>query len=95
MGMRLDAALSRHKGVKNMEENVARILQMLQEGKVSVNEATTLISAVRGEQAAPPPPPPTEQAAKNEQDRWWKHNCSVPLWVWLWLIFCRPGRCRR
>ena len=78
-----------------MEENVNRILQMLQEGKLSVTEATTLIAAVRGEQTAPAASPPTEQAAQSDYDRWWKKNCPVPLWVWLWLIFSRPGRCRR
>jgi hypothetical protein len=78
-----------------MEENVARILQMLQEGKLTVNEATALIAAVRGEQAAPAAAPPTEKSERREYERWWKQNCPVPLWVWLWLIFCRPGRCRR
>jgi hypothetical protein len=32
-----------------MDENVMRVLQMLQEGKISAQEAETLIAALRGE----------------------------------------------
>ena len=35
-----------------MDENVMRVLQMLQDGKISANEAETLIAALRGESAA-------------------------------------------
>lgn len=35
-----------------MDENVMRVLQMLQEGKISAQEAETLIAALRGESAA-------------------------------------------
>ena len=78
-----------------MEENVARILQMLQEGKVSVQEATTLIAAVRGEHTAPAVPAPEEKSDKHDKDDWWRRGNPVPLWVWFWLLCCRPGRCRR
>ncbi len=37
-----------------MDENVMRVLQMLQDGKISASEAETLIAALRGESAAPP-----------------------------------------
>ena len=35
-----------------MDENVMRVLQMLQDGKISAQEAETLIAALRGEKAA-------------------------------------------
>ena len=73
-----------------MEENVARILQMLQEGKISVQEATSLIAAVRGEQAAPAS---EEKSEKRHRDNSW---CgSWPFWFWMWLLCCTPRRCRR
>lgn len=45
-----------------MDDNVMRILQLLQDGKISPQEAETLIAALRGE-AAPPP------AAEEKEDR--------------------------
>ncbi|HLJ54965.1 MAG TPA: DUF4097 family beta strand repeat-containing protein [Chthonomonadaceae bacterium] len=45
-----------------MDENVMRVLQMLQDGKISAQEAETLIAALRGEKAAP------EQKKEPEQD---------------------------
>lgn len=40
-----------------MDDNVLRVLQMLQEGKITAKEAESLIAALRGETTAPPPPP--------------------------------------
>ncbi len=41
------------------DENIARILKMLEEGKISASEAEKLLSALRAEpRPAPPPPPP-------------------------------------
>ncbi len=46
-----------------MDDNVLRVLQMLQEGKITAKEAESLIAALRGETSAPEPPissePPT------------------------------------
>jgi hypothetical protein len=74
-----------------MEENVARILQMLQEGKVTVQEATALIAAVRGEQAAPAS---EEKSEKRRRDNSWCGG-GWPFWFWMWLLCCTPRRCRR
>src|SRR5882757_10007493 len=38
-----------------MDDNVMRVLQMLQDGKISSQEAETLIAALRGESTAPKP----------------------------------------
>lgn len=79
-------------GEKDMEENVARILQMLQEGKINVQEATALIAAVRGEQAAPAADKPEKQEGWSEK----RHGGPPPwFWLWFWLLCCRPCRCRR
>jgi DUF4097 and DUF4098 domain-containing protein YvlB len=40
-----------------MDDNVLRVLQMLQEGKITAKEAESLIAALRGETTAPPSPP--------------------------------------
>ena len=49
-----------------MDENIMRVLQMLEEGKISASEAETLIAALRGETTASPsveePAPPEESA---------------------------------
>jgi DUF4097 and DUF4098 domain-containing protein YvlB len=44
-----------------MDDNVLRVLQMLQEGKITAKEAESLIAALRGETTSPvsPPEPPT------------------------------------
>ena len=50
-----------------MDENVMRVLQMLQEGKISAQEAETLIAALRGDKVTPdaqPEPTPPEGAKK-------------------------------
>ena len=49
-----------------MDENVLSILQMLQDGKVSAQEAETLIAALRGETVAGAEAPKTEEAAKEK-----------------------------
>lgn len=41
-----------------MDDHIARILKMLEDGKISAEDAEKLISAISREQAAPPPPPP-------------------------------------
>lgn len=82
-----------------MDENVARILQMLQDGKVNVQEATTLISAVRGEHAAASEASSASssegKSGKRDQDNGWRQGNPVPMWVWFWLLCCGPRRCRR
>lgn len=40
-----------------MDDNVLRVLQLLQEGVISAQEAESLIAALRGETPTPPPPP--------------------------------------
>lgn len=87
-----------------MEENVARILQMLQEGKITVQEATTLIASVRGEQAAPA----EEQTAKRKCKQHGRNGCppawlwlcllccrSPWAWLWLWLIYCAEAKAKK
>ena len=50
-----------------MDDNVLRVLQMLQEGKITAKEAESLIAALRGETTAPPSPPmPPEPPAPPE-----------------------------
>jgi DUF4097 and DUF4098 domain-containing protein YvlB len=48
-----------------MDENVVRVLQMLQDGKISSQEAEMLIAALRGESTAQPE---AESAKKEEKD---------------------------
>jgi DUF4097 and DUF4098 domain-containing protein YvlB len=40
-----------------MDDNVKQVLQMLQDGTISAQDAEMLIAALRGETKAPPPPP--------------------------------------
>ena len=47
-----------------MDENIMRVLQMLEEGKISAAEAETLIAALRGETTSPPKP---EEPATSEE----------------------------
>ncbi len=49
-----------------MDENVMRVLQMLQDGKISAQEAEMLIAALRGESASPSPGP-QEKETKEEK----------------------------
>jgi DUF4097 and DUF4098 domain-containing protein YvlB len=48
-----------------MDENVMRVLQMLQDGKISAQEAEMLIAALRGESASASPP---QEARKEEHE---------------------------
>lgn len=50
-----------------MDDNVMRVLQMLQDGKITAQEAETLIAALRGEKAGSDAkePPPAEESDKN------------------------------
>lgn len=66
-----------------MEENVARILQMVQEGKINVQEATALISAVRGDQTA------SDADRADRPRRKYRRNGGPPPWFWLCLFCCR------
>ncbi len=53
-----------------MDDNVLRVLQMLQEGKITAKEAESLIAALRGETTAPPTPPmPPEPPTPPEAPR--------------------------
>src|SRR5687767_5191750 len=54
-----------------MDENVMRVLQMLQEGKISATEAETLIAALRGESGASAAgtTKPEEKKAEGEENR--------------------------
>ena len=54
-----------------MDENIMRVLQMLQDGKVTAQEAETLIAALRGETTAPPKPeePPQPEAPVDEKEK--------------------------
>src|SRR4051812_7602668 len=50
-----------------MDDNVMRVLQMLQDGKITAQEAETLIAALRGEKAGSDPKeePKPEEGEKN------------------------------
>src|SRR5262245_5025071 len=63
--------LSQKKGFCLMDENGMRVLQMLQEGKISATEAETLIAALRGESAtaATGTAKPEEKKAEGEDNR--------------------------
>src|SRR5579871_1549841 len=50
-----------------MDENVMRVLQMLQDGKISAQEAETLIAALRGESTSPSSAKPKEEEKKEEK----------------------------
>ena len=53
-----------------MDDNVLRVLQMLQEGKITAKEAESLIAALRGETTASPTPPlPPEPPAPPESPK--------------------------
>lgn len=52
-----------------MDDNVMSVLKMLQEGKISAQEAETLIAALRGEAPPAEEEPKTEEAPKAEEDR--------------------------
>ncbi|HLK55566.1 MAG TPA: DUF4097 family beta strand repeat-containing protein [Chthonomonadaceae bacterium] len=52
-----------------MDENVMSVLQLLQDGKISAQEAETLIAALRGETAAPKTDKPKEEAKPAEKGR--------------------------
>lgn len=57
-----------------MDENVMRVLQMLQEGKISAQEAETLIAALRGEAPVAPgsettAETKTEDSVKKDEDK--------------------------
>lgn len=84
-----------------MDENVSRILQMVQEGKISVQEATALIAAVRGEQAvsADEKSEPSERRYKRRQNGpppwFWLclFGCRCPwLWLWFWLFYIAEAK---
>ena len=49
-----------------MDDNVLNVLQMLQDGKISAQEAETLIAALRGETVAGAAPPKTETPEKGK-----------------------------
>lgn len=49
-----------------MDDNVMRVLQMLQEGRITAQEAETLIAALRGEKAAPAEPEQQEPEEKQK-----------------------------
>lgn len=64
-----------------MNEEIARILQMLEDGKIGAEEAEKLIRAVRESQAAPPPPPPPpkqETRFGESTEDWWGF-CANPF----------------
>src|SRR5579862_4373477 len=50
-----------------MDENVMRVLQMLQDGKISSQEAEMLIAALRGESATQPDAEATKTEEKEEK----------------------------
>jgi hypothetical protein len=52
-----------------MDENVMQVLKMLQEGKISAQEAETLIAALRGETAAAEPADSPESAKTEKEDK--------------------------
>lgn len=78
-----------------MDDNISRILQMLQEGRINVREAATLIAAVRGEA------PQSEDATSAEKEQ--SACCTftfpyqgvlIPWWLLLLLLLPRRRRCR-
>ncbi|MCS6775887.1 MAG: hypothetical protein RMJ43_02340 [Chloroherpetonaceae bacterium] len=78
-----------------MDDNISRILQMLQDGRINVREAATLIAAVRGEA------PQSESGASEEKE---KSTCCtftfpyqgilIPWWLLILFLLPRRRRCR-
>jgi hypothetical protein len=66
-----------------MNEEITRILQMLEDGKIGADEVEKLIRALRESQAAPPPPPPPPppkpQPSFGEAAEDWWGFCANPF----------------
>lgn len=59
-----------------MDDNVMRVLQMVQDGKISAKEAEALIAALRGETPQPEPEPEVE--SKEAEEKAESHGFKAP-----------------
>jgi hypothetical protein len=64
-----DISLETLGGIFTMDDNVMRVLQLLQDGKISAQEAETLIASLRGEAPATTSETPAADAKKPDADK--------------------------
>jgi hypothetical protein len=75
-----------------MDDNVMRVLQMLQDGKISAQEAEMLIAALRGESAQAEEAKEKEKEKEQKEEKPFFGNFGFETWTTLASASPRPFR---